>query len=903
MSLTLPPPADPPAPVHLIQDHARRRRWRPALVLASAGIGLSLLGAWILPHLNIPLTPTTRAVVWLAGLGTALLSLAWSARHTTTLDRSARELDARLRTRNRLEAAAELAGDESPLARAQRQETSTYLHHTPQPKRPPSLLPWWTALALLLFAHLGSGLLWLLPHLSFSQQPGPPAEGPPQASIRWISPEAEIKATAIEEIPLRAESVSTSGLKNPTLEISVNGAPRRGLPLPAEKLAQPGRHLLTPSLFLDELDLQPFDIVSYHIQAERIHAQKFAATTSPVQFVQIRPAREEISERPGGNGSPGQAVLAALKVAQLRALKENFLLAHTDLAPDNPVRTHENDRVAREQKLLVEKTEEAITLFTQEGAPAEVINLLRLAQEQMDGAASAIATAKNQAALIPQGAALARITEIEKFFRYSISRDGSSPPSKQPEVRDPFKRPKPMELKQRFETAAGLLELLAQEQTRLADDINRLHKQTVPEPPADSIQPLKVFGTADQRQTQIAQGMASVENSGHFADEAARLLASARVHAATSLNHLAADDWSAAREPATSAARDLQRLLQLINQQGEDQKREAMAEVQMELNRAADTLDKATAENDPSTIRQAARDAARTTAELQDKLQQEAQQQQESGSANAADELHRMAQALADAELQNSLTQAARPDPDTLEARNASEQLRTLAERAAKAQSDESALPAELQRLIDQIERQHVSLERIASRNRNSPQTDSQQGQQGEETSGSNDNSGGPNPGGSGPGPGSRPSNESTNPGNNGSRRTDPNNHDTLTTELLQDLANTAQVAETTFSEDPQLGANARRIREEIQEYLRGPRGNTVDLVETLRAPTRELLNILRAKLASLARDQQLIEDVSSEAPEGYREAVARYFEELSKDYQKPEPDAPSPGAAPIPSR
>ncbi len=291
------------------------------------------------------------------------------------------------------------------------------------------ILPWLAAGAIaLLLAHLLLVVVWVVPALLHpakppAAKPPPASKEVPKAAIAWLSPGAEAKANPVEEVPTVATAKSTSGLHNLTLEISVNGTPKKSLTIPDDPYDKPGIHTIKASLYMEDLDVQPFDIVSYYLRGQRISSQKLADVTSSIQFVQVRPFRDDFMQG-AGHSSKGYDMLIRLKLAQLKAVKENFVLAHTDLPVDNPIRKQENERVAKNQAELAKKTDEVVQEFINEGFPAEIIDLLQQAKPPMEDAGKKILAAQNPEALPPQQQALNKIVEVEKFFRKGI---GPSP--------------------------------------------------------------------------------------------------------------------------------------------------------------------------------------------------------------------------------------------------------------------------------------------------------------------------------------------------------------------------------------------------------------------------------------------------------------------------------------------
>ena len=265
-----------------------------------------------------------------------------------------------------------------------------------------------------------------------------PAPTAPTASIEWRSPESETAATAIEEVPLEAEADSSTGLRNAVLEIEVNGEHRLTQPL-ADDLTGPGRHTLKLSIYLDQLDVKTYDIISYHVSAQRLADAMLPPTVSPVQFVQVKPVREDTFICAGGD-QPSKCFnyVTALKAAQLRLMKDNFTLAHAEVGHDNSEWLDQNSRVGSEQNQLAGRAEEVIVLMTTNNYPQQILSLVRQSHPLMADAGGKIVRQENQPALEPQGQALGYLTEVEKYLKNSIKLAGKS---LQPNPNDPFPTP------------------------------------------------------------------------------------------------------------------------------------------------------------------------------------------------------------------------------------------------------------------------------------------------------------------------------------------------------------------------------------------------------------------------------------------------------------------------------
>lgn len=629
-----------PAPDHFLRRAHRRKRLGPLLLaLAFAAFATALPLASTLGW--IPAQHWTSAIGPWACLVASLTAFAFWLRRLGRLDASAhaRHLDTELGLAARLEASAELARDTSAFAAAQRADAARHLASRPAPPA----TGWFTTLAALIIAAslllvqlglLGLRALSPAPDIAF------PAQLPPDiaASLVWKSPESELKATAIEEIPLAAFAATRTGFRSLSLEVAVNGEPRLSRPLgEAEigRLHQAGQHKLELELYLDEVGAQEFDLVSYHLRGDRATSVPAPVVASPLQFVQIRPAREDVERvtpPPGGGGGQPIGLLATmlgnLKAAQLQILKQNFLLAHAPIDRNSDVWREENARVAADQKLLAEKVAEAREFAIAESLPTLAVDILGQCIPLMEHAATCMGGGENEIAAKPQGQALGLIVSAEKLIRKILlesqgSASANSTPL--PPNHDPFRDKQQFKLPPRAATPAGQLEQLAQAQADAA------------QPPAEQSQSDPIA-----EQAKLAERLAAL-NAAKSLDPAARPKAEqAAQDAAQAARQLSQGDAEAARAPAASSAAALRDAVAA-------QEAAAQAAAQAELEQIRRDINAAERLADPEE-----RAAALATAAA--RLRAEALRQQETGSAEIARQL---------AETATKVESAARaPNPD-----------------------------------------------------------------------------------------------------------------------------------------------------------------------------------------------------------------------------------------------
>ncbi len=759
-------PASLVPPSDLLHHRHRWERWRVGLFTLLIGLTATLIALGVF-HLwgQTPGHGKIVAAIWAGGFGLTILAalVGWRFAPDSLLD-TAQQMDRNLMTKNRLEATAALHGSTSLLAHAQREETAAYLGREGGGGRPERALSWLAGAVLLLLAfHLVTLGLWVIPmfmqHASASVPPHapPPQKELPKASIIWQSPEPESKANPIEEVPVAALAQSTSGLKNLSLEISVNGVAALSTPLPATPFDQPGKNVLKASLYMDELGVEPFDVVTYYIKAQRITDQKVPDTTSDIQFIQIRPFRDDVAQARGAEKiSKGQALLLLLKLAELRSIKENFLLAHTDLPITDPVRMKENERVGKNQGELSAKVREVVQAFMQEGVSADIIDLLSQAGPPMDNASKKILANQNSQALPPQQKALSFIIQVEKFFRKFMADKSISHGAGGPD--DPFKDKQQHELKKRMALASGQLETLARNQTKLSNDLNNPDAandasspgtpdananpppgtspdpntppgtsgtnpdgspKEIPLPPTQAVDPFGPDadkGTLAGRQTRVVQGIEALLNGNKVLPPAViDALQEGQKDATTSMQELDQPDEPGARGPAANAAQDLQKAVAEMIKSGDDEAKLAMEAGQQKLNDLSRQLRDAAKDGSPAAQQKLA-DLANQLRDVKKQLEDAADKQQESGSASGAEQLNHLAKAISDQKVAPDLDDMAKNGLDANKLGADAEKLDALANQAAQGMTTGKPTAHDIANLIDSLERSRTNLARLAQK-------------------------------------------------------------------------------------------------------------------------------------------------------------------------------------------
>jgi hypothetical protein len=885
----------PPSKTLLKENH-RWDNYAWPLFIVALGLGATLAEAWRRHFSLAKVEAWGDLPVWWAGgvlfTGGAAL-LVWFLCRKQMLA-SARKLDAQLAARNRIETAIALQADSSPIARAQREETADFLQLLLPKRRPLWILI--VAAVVVFVVHVATLLTWTRPW----EAPVPssvPEEKPPkvpQASIQLKSPKSETRAAAVEEVPLEAQADSTSGLQNLVLQVAVNGEPRSSTPIQADELAKSGKHGINASLYLDQLEVEPYDIVSYYLTAQRIDPRKLPETTSPVHFIQVQPFRDDVRETTSGGEMVSHPLVMAIKSAQLRLLKENFVLTHTDVARDSAEWQQENARVSKDQGLLEKKTAEVIQTMILQGVAAEIVNLLSQAQELMGKAVQNLSAIKNAEALVPQGKALGLITAVEKFFTKTKAQSKNK-------VSDPFADKKVLELKQRFKTEAGELELLAKEQARIVDDLAKDPAASAEQKAEENVEPdpSRINGTLAERQAQISQRLGALLNGKVFQPEVVQHLEKGWEFGGESLRQLDAEDTAAAREPAGAALREINLALKIMNHDGEEEAQMELINALQALNKAADLARTSPQQSSEEAAKARAEEAHRESEKAAHRLAEAAQKQQQSGSEKAAERLNALARSIASEKVQKPLGELhEQPKAETV-ANTAADRLQDVADLAALPSNGEKLSPEELEGLVKQLERAKANLERLANADGESRHgekqgdngaNDKNPGEGSSESQPGKEGGGGEGPAGA-QGLGSSDSKEMGNkqagssPSGAGSSSQSAA-RDQFARDLMEEIREGMQQAQSVLKNSTAL-QSVRDLSERKSEIKRVGGANVAGLYLAIDPPLGEVIQLLREELNRAQRDHQLSEQSAETAPAAYRSAVADYFERLSRDYEK----------------
>ncbi len=125
--------------------------------------------------------------------------------------------------------------------------------------------------------------------------------------VRITDPGSDLRVTKVDVVPLQIEAAANQALKKVGWFSTINGAGETPHELPPPP--EPRYAVYQPTVYLDELRLADWDVMTYYAKANTEKENSFA---SDVYFLEVRPFREDILKMPGGEGGEAYACLNEL---------------------------------------------------------------------------------------------------------------------------------------------------------------------------------------------------------------------------------------------------------------------------------------------------------------------------------------------------------------------------------------------------------------------------------------------------------------------------------------------------------------------------------------------------------------------------------------------------------------
>jgi hypothetical protein len=438
-----------------------------------------------------------------------------------------------------------------------------------------------------------------------------------RAPIVSISkPGRDTSASPIEEVFVEASAEDDFGVRDLELVYSVNGGPEKSLRLFDGK-SRLAEVTAGHTFYLEELDVQPGDFVSYFARAadnDAVAGQKKAS--SDLYFVQVRPLRKEFrraESQAGGGGGGGGGEVGALSQQQRQIISATFNVQR-DRKTMTPEKLKENSVVvALAQARLREQVEGLLTrmnsrLVEQDPAFKKIAELLPQAVTHMNAAEAKLRAPDPQGALEPEQKALQFLQKAEEEYELQVSmrRGGGGGGGGQSSM---------------AQDLADLFELELDRMANQYETTQRASQQNADQKLDELMEKLKELARRQEQEAEAQRRRAALGQQGGSSGSQQRALA----------------------EQVEEAARRLEQL-------SREENRPELAQTARQLRDAADAMRRASASGDPSAAAQASA-ALERLREAEKRLQQTQSGRAERDVRNAlqrAEELAREQREIAD---------------------------------------------------------------------------------------------------------------------------------------------------------------------------------------------------------------------------------------------------------------
>lgn len=250
-------------------------------------------------------------------------------------------------------------------------------------------------------------------------------------TVSFSKPGRDTSASAIEEVFVEASAEDDFGIRDLELVYSVNGGPEKTVKLFA------GRNRLAEvtaghTFYLEELDVQVGDSVSYYARATDNDAHGGKPAMSDLYFLRVRPFKKDFRQaQSAGGGGGGGGAGAGGQVDALSEQQRQIIAATFNVQRDRKTLSKEKLRenttvVALSQARLREQVDGLVTrmnsrLVEPDPAFKKIAELLPQAIKEMQAAEEKLKGVNPEAALPPEHRALQFLQKAEEEYETQVS--------------------------------------------------------------------------------------------------------------------------------------------------------------------------------------------------------------------------------------------------------------------------------------------------------------------------------------------------------------------------------------------------------------------------------------------------------------------------------------------------
>ena len=241
--------------------------------------------------------------------------------------------------------------------------------------------------------------------------------------VRITDPGTDIKVTKLDVVPLQIEAAANHALQKVSWFSAVNGAEesQHELPPPGE----PRYAVYQPTVYLDELPLTDWDVVTYYAKAD---TEKSNSYGSEIYFMEVRPFREDILKLPGGEGGKAYQCLnemSALINRQQQVIRQTH--QHMQNPPEQEnLRKQDHKKLSEAEHDLGDSTGHlyAKMAVEMENKPiGEALDNLAKAQQSVEHASQLLQGEGMNEAQNHERSGLAELIAARKVFQKAITQN------------------------------------------------------------------------------------------------------------------------------------------------------------------------------------------------------------------------------------------------------------------------------------------------------------------------------------------------------------------------------------------------------------------------------------------------------------------------------------------------
>jgi hypothetical protein len=239
--------------------------------------------------------------------------------------------------------------------------------------------------------------------------------------VRITDPGCDLRVTKVDVVPLQIEAAANQSLKKVEWYSTINGAGETPHELPPPH--EPRYAVYQPTLYLDELRLTDWDVMTYYAKANTEKENTFA---SDVYFLEVRPFREDILKMPGGEGGDAYQSLSELSMLisrQQHVIRQTHQHLQTPQQPET-LQAQDRKKLSEAEADLGESAQHLYAKMAgrMENKPiGDALDNLAKAEKSLDRASQLLGDNVMNEAQNRERRALAELIAARKMFQKAVS--------------------------------------------------------------------------------------------------------------------------------------------------------------------------------------------------------------------------------------------------------------------------------------------------------------------------------------------------------------------------------------------------------------------------------------------------------------------------------------------------